>query len=267
MVKSFFQNSLFRAHLSRQRLDVSDTVQTEEVRAGKIYALSVNRTSSCVVLGAVAFGLLLVAEHNAVAENEVSTDEGIFSTDEGIYCSPTVDRRMAKDYRMRETSLLRGKAADTYRSHVGPAIRRMDAGIYSRSVIGDLNFTLKRWPNHYLALQALIRFEAGGGAVDKYIPVLCYFEKAHHFVPDDANVLVLAGLFRYKSGRDEAAKELWKFALRIDPKSVDAHYNLGLLYFRLGQYSASLEHARTAYELGYPLPGLRRMLIDGGYWN
>ena len=143
----------------------------------------------------------------------------------------------------------------------------MKEGSYGRAVIADLNFTLLRWPNHYGALQALAAYEKGGGAANKFIPVSCYFQRAYQFVPDDANILVLYGIYNHRQGRYDVAERAWLFALQVDEQSMEAHYNLGLLYLRLEKFSESLEHARIAYGLGYPLPGLKQKLASAGYWT
>ena len=113
----------------------------------------------------------------------------------------------------------------------------------------------------------MIAFDEGGGRADKYVQPLCYFQRAIWFAPDDANILVLEGIYHQRKRQDTAAEESWKRALLIDSTSVEAHYNLGLLYFRQGDYPSSLAHARIAYELGYPLPGLKKKLIKKGYWD
>jgi tetratricopeptide (TPR) repeat protein len=195
--------------------------------------------------------------------------ESIFGDDDfnKYTCAPT-NYEGRKDYRLREsTAQLRWAANDTYQSHVAPALRRMQQGDFSKAVIGDLNFTLHRWPNHYPALQALISFEVGGGPADRFQRVSCYFQRAHWFVPDDAQLIVLNGVYRHKNGDYEAAEESWKYALALDSNSAEAHYNLGLLYFRREDFSSAVEHARFAYELGYPLPGLKNKLIENDYWE
>ena len=153
------------------------------------------------------------------------------------------------------------------RTTSGLRLGRMDEGDFSAPVIHDLHWTLERWPNHYLALQAIQRYEAGGGHADMYVPVSCYFQRAKWFVPDDANILVLHGIYEHKKGHDDLAEQYWIRALQIDDNAVEAHYNLGLLYFSQKSFSRSIEHAQLAYELGYPLPGLRTKLMKQGYWE
>ena len=190
-------------------------------------------------------------------------------TDAGIQLSCgsyTRDRSEIIDYRLRDTtSTLQWRIADVKKNHLDPAASRMNEGIYSTRVIDDLNFILERVPNHYPALQELIRYKLGGGDADRHRPFICYFDMAQGFAPDDANVLVLKGMYLYKTGDNDRAEVHWQQALHIDPNSADAHYNLGLLYVERAQYQVALEHAVKAYSLGFPLPGLKNKLIQAGY--
>ena len=172
------------------------------------------------------------------------------------------------DYRLRDsTAALRWAYDDNYHSHLKPALSRMDEGDFQVMGIHDLHWTFERWPNHYLAFQLLQRFEAGGGHADYYVSVSCYFERAKWFAPDDANILVLQGVYEHKKGLDDLAERSWLRALQIDHDATEAHYNLGLMYFNKQNFSKSVEHARLAYDLGYPLPGLKSKLIKKGYWQ
>lgn len=187
--------------------------------------------------------------------------------DAPLNCGTTLnDRSNLKDYRLRGTEALQWHYQDNKRNHVDPALLRMEEGVYSRSVIDDLHFTLARWPNHYVALQSVIKFQLGGGQADKYLPAPCYFELARQFAPDDVNVVVLYGLYWYRVGNIDDAEALWKRALQIEPDCIEAHYNLGLLYVKRFEYERALEHALHAYRAGYPLPGLREQLKKAGHW-
>ena len=188
--------------------------------------------------------------------------------EEGVLCPVVSDSGITKkDYRLRDSTDLRPRYNDNYRNHMAPALQRMKEGSYSRIVMADLDFTLRRWPNHYAALQALIAYERGGGAANILTPVSCYFQRAYRFVPEDANIFILYGIYNHKQRRYDVAESAWLFALQIDDQSMEAHYNLGLLFHRLERFSESLEHARIAYSLGYPLPGLKEKLASAGYWT
>jgi tetratricopeptide (TPR) repeat protein len=172
------------------------------------------------------------------------------------------------DYRLKDTSNFQGAIDDVNRNHLEPAVRALSESDYSPEVIGDLGFILNHWPNHYPALQALIKYKVGGGNADRgrYRSADCYFEIAHQFVPNDWNVLVLYGIYRYRSGDRARAEQYWKRAIEIEPDSAEAHYNLGLLYVEEARFDDALVHANRAYDLGYPLPGLRAKLTRAGYW-
>lgn len=171
------------------------------------------------------------------------------------------------DYRDRDsTAAMRWSIQDIYRNHLYPAVERMRHGEYSEPVMADLNFLLRHWPNHLPALEALIQYAAGGGKPYGFEAPYCYFLRASEFAPQDIGVALLEGYYFWQKGDTERAIEAYKAALRIDPNSLDAHYNLGLLYFRAGDYGKAVANARLAYAGGYPLPGLKSMLQRSGHW-
>ena len=220
------------------------------------------KNSTCAILG-VACLVFLFNDSFAGTAADVFREDGFVCPDVRI---EMLSRQ--KDYRLRDTTpLLRGQHYDNYQNHVVLAINRMKYGDFSDAVIADLDFTLARWPNHYRAMQLLIDYEANGGRANKFIQVPCYFQRAHWFVPDDENVLVLFGIYQRKLRKYEGAERAWKYALVIEEGSVEAHYNLGLLYFSLGRFQAAVHHAHKAYELGYPLQGLKRKLVTAGHWK
>ena len=45
-----------------------------------------------------------------------------------------------------------------------------------------------------------------------------------------------------------------------DGASAEINYNLGLILLELGDLDGAARHAELAYDLGYPLPGLRAKL-------
>ncbi len=77
---------------------------------------------------------------------------------------------------------------------------------------------------------------------------------------------MLQGIHFFKTGRMDQAEISFQVALDLAPNSAEIHYNLGLLYIREGNFEYAREHAVRAYELGFPLPGLRRKLIDADQW-
>lgn len=185
------------------------------------------------------------------------------------YCGvPANDPDNVHDYRMRySTPTLKFKIEDNMLGHTDPAIKRMRAGEYSRNVMADLDYTLMRWPNHLQALRALIDYDLAGGKPYEFMPAHCYIERARKFAPDDVNVALAQAYYEWKKGDTIGAVASYETALDIDPDSAVAHYNLGLLYFELGQYEKARDQAQAAYSAGYPLSGLRKKLAAAGYWK
>ena len=56
-------------------------------------------------------------------------------------------------------------------------------------------------------------------------------------------------------------------AEELTPRDANVQYNLGLVYFELKDYENSLKHAKIAYDLGFPLKGLREKLESVHEWR
>ena len=134
----------------------------------------------------------------------------------------------------------------------------------------DLDYTLRAFPNHHRALLSMMRYHLDG--LDRNIRAMrysaaCYFDRALRLTPDDATVHMIFGTYLYKTGDRGDALEHFKLAVGLAPTSAEAHYNLGLAYFQAIDYDLARKHARQAYQLGYPLPGLKSMLQRAGEWD
>ena len=152
--------------------------------------------------------------------------------------------------------------------HFNADVENLVRGLSTADPLGDLEYTLRAFPNHHRALYAMARYHLrrGLGMHGRY-SIDCWFERAIRFRPDDAVVYMIKGVFLARSGRKEEALDPYLQALELDDTLAEAHYNIGLLYADLGNYEAALRHAQTAYRMGYPLPGLRNQLQDAGVWN
>jgi Flp pilus assembly protein TadD len=100
----------------------------------------------------------------------------------------------------------------------------------------------------------------------RYTPE-CYFDRALRFKSTDSTVHMIYGYYLSKSGKPQEALQRYARALELSPDSAEAHYNVGLLYTDRKEYARAREHAKRAYELGFPLPGLRRKLERAGEWE
>ncbi|MEN7343990.1 MAG: tetratricopeptide repeat protein [Pseudomonadota bacterium] len=154
------------------------------------------------------------------------------------------------------------------RFHFTARVENLAAG-ESGTIIGDLDYTLRAFPNHHRALYAMMRWQIKNPEppATQYFPLTCYFDRAIAFKPTDAVPHLLYGMYLQTKGELEPALEKYKASLALDSESAEANYNIGLLYFQLKDYSHALEHAHTAYANGHQLPGLRNKLKRSGHWQ
>jgi tetratricopeptide (TPR) repeat protein len=172
------------------------------------------------------------------------------------------------DYRKRlSDSRVQTGLAQVNRYHTEPARVNTAANPVDRRIIADLDFTLRYSPNHLDALRLLLAYTKAGGQSYEFYSTECYLDWARRFAPDDVSVLQLEAMYYAKSGQADKAEQLFRTALAADPKSRELHYLVGLFYAGRKQYAEAREHARIAYEGGYPLPGLRNMLERAGQWT
>jgi tetratricopeptide (TPR) repeat protein len=146
--------------------------------------------------------------------------------------------------------------------------------------LGDLEYTIGAFPNHHQALYSMVRY-ATEKAYSKESnkawstqssrsshpspPPECYLQRAIAFAPQDERTRLLYGIFLHRVGAFQKAEVAYERALEIAPESPEIHYNFGLLLFDMEQYRKAANHARKAYEQGYPLQGLRKQLRSEGY--
>lgn len=151
--------------------------------------------------------------------------------------------------------------------HFGPKVQSLPPGAPTG---GDIDYTLRAFPNHHRALERMIEFSIRNKSpkppgASYNLP--CYFDRALRIKPDDGIVYMLFGDYLARTGKPQEALEKYKEALRLRPDDANVNYNAGLLYFNLKNYELAIEHAKKAYELGFPLPGLKNKLQKIGKWN
>lgn len=138
---------------------------------------------------------------------------------------------------------------------------------------GDLDYTLRAFPNHAGALSTMMRVALREKQVtlpQGKRPVECYFDRAIRFAPDDPAAYALYGSFLY--GRDKnddrkRALEMFLTALALDPDNASINYNTGLAYLASGKSKEANSYAQKAYAQGFPLAGLQNMLLKLGAWD
>lgn len=138
------------------------------------------------------------------------------------------------------------------------------------SIGGDLDYTLRAFPNHVKALTTMAtvaaRTKVNQLPGTRYA-VECYFERAVRFKPDDGVAWGAYGKYLYGAGQAERAMPLLKKAYDIAPDNPSVNYNLGIAYFRAKQYDLAVKHAKVAYQHDFPFDGLRNMLVGARKWD
>lgn len=95
-----------------------------------------------------------------------------------------------------------------------------------------------------------------------------YLKQAMEANPADPRpYLAYASLYR-DTKRLAAARDILEQGLEATNNiPIDLHYTLGLICLELKDNDCALEHARTAYAGGYPLPGLMHRLKRADVWT
>jgi Flp pilus assembly protein TadD len=145
--------------------------------------------------------------------------------------------------------------------HFNSDIEELRAGI-TGTVIDELDYTLRAFPNHYRALQSLSRYALSGGKFKSAtIPSAeCYFERAVAFAPDDEIVRIIYGNLLFKRHMLVQAREQYERATQLAPDSPQISYNAGLFFVEVGDLDKAAKLAAVAYGADYPLPGLKNKL-------
>ena len=154
--------------------------------------------------------------------------------------------------------------------HFTPEVEALIRGANSRTPAGDLDYTLRAFPNHHRALIAMMtygeRTRSPQPAGANY-SVECYFDRAVRFRPDDSIVrMIYATFLAGRSRRPEAIQQLEQ-ATAIAPENPFTQYNIGLVYFDLKEYDRALAQAHKAIALGFPQAALREQLRAAGKWT
>ncbi|QGZ40565.1 TPR repeat protein [Pseudoduganella flava] len=181
------------------------------------------------------------------------------------YCGDLTNGFGPYDYREPPPDALHLVESAHYTEEVAAGVRGNTG-----TVGGDLDYTLRAFPNHVKALTTMatvaMRTKVTQLVGAKY-PVECYFERAVRFKPDDGMAWAAYGQYVYKLGQEERAMPLLKKAAELVPDNPSVNYNLGIAYFRAKRYDLAVQHAKKAYQHNFPFDGLRNMLVNAGKWD
>ena len=155
-------------------------------------------------------------------------------------------------------------------AHFTGEVEQLVRGRTSATPVGDLDYTLRVFPNHPRALYSLMRWEQlkkTDYPKRAHWPIWCYFDRATRFQPKNAQVRMLYGMYLQKRGRNSEAMDQLAQAEKYADDNANVFYNIGLVYLDLNNPEKALEYAHRAYRLGFPLPGLRNRLERIGKWK
>jgi tetratricopeptide (TPR) repeat protein len=137
------------------------------------------------------------------------------------------------------------------------------------AVGGDLDYTLRAFPNHHRALVSMMNLQFKIKADHAYgakWSVPCYFDRALRFRPDDPTVHTIFGVYLLRLGKTKEAIAEFQNAVTLGDDSGSLHYNLGLAYFNINDYDKAVDEAKKASERGFNLPGLKEKLRKASKW-
>lgn len=154
--------------------------------------------------------------------------------------------------------------------HFTPSVETLTRGSSSAEIGGDLNFTLRAFPNHHRALLAMVRLTErlrNDQPPGSHYTVECWLDRAVRFAPDDTVARMIYANFLHKRGRTDDALVQMDRVAAIAGDSAFTHYNAGLILVEMKQYERALAHAHKAYALGFQRPDLRDKLQSLGQWK
>lgn len=220
------------------------------------YCCTTYKWDSMKTLSGIVLFIILVVANNLQAENS--------------YCGELKPPGQYGPYDYTDPTHRKENLSIVERHHFTPNVKNLIKG-ESSSLGGDIDYTLRAFPNHHQALVAMGKLflrEKTERPRKAEFTIECYFDRAIRFKPGDGIVRMLYGNYLLKlGGRSDDVLEQYHEAIRLQPENANINYNLGLLYLKKKDYELAIVHAKQAYELGFPLPGLRNKLMKTGKWD
>ena len=164
---------------------------------------------------------------------------------------------LTRSSHLRELGLVEG-------AHFPPMVSSLTKG-HRGLLHDDIDYTLRAWPNHHRALNAISRYKLLFPRKPKS-PVECYFQRAINFSPEDATTRMLYGIYLQKNKHIKMAEQQYAKAVDLSPNNPIIRYNYGLFLFKQKKYSLAQQQAIIAYEAEFPLNGLKNKLKRVKHW-
>ncbi|MCO6439775.1 MAG: tetratricopeptide repeat protein [Nitrococcus mobilis] len=157
-----------------------------------------------------------------------------------------------------------GLLVNVEKYHLEPGRDKLSHGRYSYAM-ADARFMLAYFPNNPNALK--LAMEIALQWPEHNTEAEPFFEKAIDSYPQHGETYLIYGVYLHRLGKVEDAVAEYKKAIERDPRSAEAHYNLGLALVALDRFDEANVAAHKAYALGHPLPGLKNELKSHGAWQ
>lgn len=136
-------------------------------------------------------------------------------------------------------------------AHFTPEVENLIKGNTS-DLEGDLDYTLRAYPNHHRALLSMIRYQLNIKhkimAGPLRVPPECYLQRAIAFSPKDETAYSLFGYYLRKIGQPKEAEKYYEKAFKLNPKNAKVAYSYSLLLIDLKRYDDALKYAKIAYQ-------------------
>ena len=120
--------------------------------------------------------------------------------------------------------------------HLTPNVVNLISTQSAGTIGGDLDYTLRAFPNHHRALMAMMKLGEKENAAKprgaRY-GVECYFRRALRFRDDDATVKLIYSSYLSKKGKRTEALSQLDAAERLESENANIIYNTGLISMAL----------------------------------
>lgn len=150
-------------------------------------------------------------------------------------------------------------------AHFTKEVEMLIKGNTATNAVGDLDYTLRAFPNHHRALYAMMRYQQKQPDHSRP-PVECYYQRAMNFSPNDYRVMQLYAHYLTKKKKPQMAISVYKKALSTQSAPPAINYSLGLLYFDMKKVDDAVEQAKIAYSGGVKKSKLARKLKEINRW-
>lgn len=162
-----------------------------------------------------------------------------------------------------------GRLAVVEDNHFKAVVEVLAKGMTSSTPGGDIDYTLRAFPNHHRALLSTIRLgdrEKTTKPQGMNYTVECWLERAVRFKGDDAVARMIYAGYLAKIGKKDQAKAQLARTEQLAESNPFTQYNIGLVYLEMNEFELALKQAHLAEEMGFPRTELRDALVKAGKW-